>query len=136
MKNNILTKTFCFLENHIALILGFSSPSGLASCSCCVGLLSLLPNEIAEKVGPQWISLDFLLKDAILFVKWQRGTPGDSDRFRIPAPSAFLLQSIPSSSFIRRSSGKYNKTKARLLCKRFPLREEQILIHGRQIVLL
>ena len=48
MKNNILTKTFCFLENHIALILGLFFPAWLGIFYVLGVVLNLLPEEIAR----------------------------------------------------------------------------------------
>ena len=61
MKNNILTKTFCFLEDHIALILGLFFPAWFCIMFVLGGILVLLPDEIAEKVGPGWIDTAFAI---------------------------------------------------------------------------
>ena len=55
MKNNILTKTFYHLEDHIAVILALFFPAWFGIMFVLGGILVLLPDEIAEKVGPQWM---------------------------------------------------------------------------------
>ena len=55
MKNNILTRTLYFLEDHIDLILGLFFPAWFGIMFVLGGILVLLPDEIAEKVGPQWM---------------------------------------------------------------------------------
>ena len=66
MKNNILTKTFCFLENHIALILGLFFPAWFGIFLAFVGVLDLLPKEIARKVEPQPIDIAFVTLGALI----------------------------------------------------------------------
>ena len=61
MKNNILTKTFYYLEDHIALILGLFFPAWFCIMFVLGGILVLLPDEIAEKVGPGWIDTAFAI---------------------------------------------------------------------------
>ncbi len=55
MKNNILTRTLYFLEDHIDLILGLFIPAWFGILFALGGILVLLPDEIAEKVRPQWM---------------------------------------------------------------------------------
>ncbi|MBR2962864.1 MAG: hypothetical protein IKC53_01500 [Lentisphaeria bacterium] len=55
MKNNILTRTLYFLEDHIDLILGLFFPAWFGIMFVLGGILVLLPDEIAEKVRPQWM---------------------------------------------------------------------------------
>ena len=147
MKNTAITRLFQFLEDHIDLILVLFFPAWFGILFALGGILKLLPDEIEEKVGPQWISLDFFIERCYIIRKMaERNTW----RFRsFSNPSSFGLFVTVNSVLILYSqivwsyslsfetlSGKYNKTKASLQCKRFPLREEQILIRGRQIVLL
>ena len=61
MKNNILTRTLYFLEDHIDLILGLFFPAWLGIMFVLGGILALLPNEIAGKAGPQWIDTAFAI---------------------------------------------------------------------------
>ena len=65
MKNNILTKTFCFLENHIALILGLFFPAWLGIFYVLGVVLNLLPEEIARKVEPQPMDIMFVILGAL-----------------------------------------------------------------------
>ncbi len=55
MKNATITKPLRFLEDHIDLILGLFIPAWFGILFALGGILVLLPDEIAEKVGPQWM---------------------------------------------------------------------------------
>ena len=66
MKNNILTRTLYFLEDHIDLILALFFPAWLGIMFVLGGILALLPNEIAEKAGPQWIDTAFAILTSLV----------------------------------------------------------------------
>ena len=59
MKN--IMKPLRFLEDHIALILGLFFPAWFCIMFVLGGILVLLPDEIAEKVGPGWIDTAFAI---------------------------------------------------------------------------
>ena len=61
MKNNILTRTLYYLEDHIDLILGLFIPAWFGILFALGGILNLLPDEIEEKVGPDWIDTAFAI---------------------------------------------------------------------------
>ena len=61
MKNNILTRTLYYLEDHIDLILGLFIPAWFGILFALGGILNLLPDEIEEKVGPGWIDTAFAI---------------------------------------------------------------------------
>ena len=55
MKNTTISRTLYFLEDHIDLILGLFFPAWFGIMFVLGGILVLLPDEIAEKVRPQWM---------------------------------------------------------------------------------
>ena len=59
MKN--IMKPLRFLEDHIDLILGLFIPAWFCIMFVLGGILVLLPDEIAEKVGPGWIDTAFAI---------------------------------------------------------------------------
>jgi len=61
MKNATITKPLRFLEDHIDLILGLFIPAWFGILFALGGILVLLPDEIAEKVGPGWIDTAFAI---------------------------------------------------------------------------
>ena len=61
MKNNILTRTLYYLEDHIDLILVLFFPAWFGILFALGGILNLLPDEIEEKVGPGWIDTAFAI---------------------------------------------------------------------------
>ena len=61
MKNNILTRTLYYLEDHIAVILALFFPAWFGILFALGGILNLLPKEIAEKAGPDWIDTAFAI---------------------------------------------------------------------------
>ncbi len=61
MKNTTISRTLYFLEDHIDLILGLFFPAWFGIMFVLGGILVLLPDEIAEKVGPGWIDTAFAI---------------------------------------------------------------------------
>ena len=61
MKNATITKPLRFLEDHIDLILGLFIPAWFGILFALGGILNLLPDEIEEKVGPDWIDTAFAI---------------------------------------------------------------------------
>ena len=59
MKN--IMKPLRFLEDHIELILGLFIPAWFGILFALGGILNLLPDEIEEKVGPDWIDTAFAI---------------------------------------------------------------------------
>ena len=59
MKN--IMKPLRFLEDHIDLILGLFIPVWFGILFALGGILNLLPDEIEEKVGPDWIDTAFAI---------------------------------------------------------------------------
>ena len=54
-------KPLRFLEDHIELILGLFIPAWFGILFALGGILNLLPDEIEEKVGPDWIDTAFAI---------------------------------------------------------------------------
>ena len=61
MKNATITKPLRFLEDHIDLILVLFIPAWFGILFALGGILNLLPDEIEEKVGPDWIDTAFAI---------------------------------------------------------------------------
>ncbi len=61
MKNNILTRTLYYLEDHIALILGLFFPVWFGILFAMVVVLDLLPKEIARELEPQGMNTAFVI---------------------------------------------------------------------------
>ena len=61
MKNATITKPLRFLEDHIDLVLGLFIPAWFGILFALGGILNLLPDEIEEKVGPDWIDTAFAI---------------------------------------------------------------------------
>ena len=61
MKNNILTRTLYYLEDHIAVILALFIPVWLGILFAMVVVLELLPKEIARKLEPQGMNTAFVI---------------------------------------------------------------------------
>ena len=61
MKNATITKPLRFLEDHIDLILVLFIPAWFGILFALGGILVLLPDEIEEKVGPDWIDTAFAI---------------------------------------------------------------------------
>ena len=66
MKNNILTKTFCFLENHIALILGLFFPVWLGILIALGVVLNLLPFEISHRLTLRLMHVPFAILGSLV----------------------------------------------------------------------
>ena len=60
MKNNILTKTLYYLEDHIAVILALFFPAWFGIFHVLMIGLPLLPEKIARKAEPQPIDIAFV----------------------------------------------------------------------------
>ena len=61
MKNNFLTRTLYYLEDHIAVILALFIPVWLGILFAMVVVLELLPKEIARKLEPQGMNTAFVI---------------------------------------------------------------------------
>ena len=61
MKNTTISRSLRFLEDHIDLILGLFFPAWCGILFALGGILNLLPDEIEEKVGPDWIDTAFAI---------------------------------------------------------------------------
>ncbi len=68
MKNNILTKTFCFLENHIALILGLFFPVWLGILIALGVVLNLLPFEISHRLTLRLMHVPFVILGSLVII--------------------------------------------------------------------
>ena len=72
MKNNILTKTFCFLENHIALILGLFFPAWFIflflSYFSLAAILPLLPKEMSDGLTLRLIHVPFVILGSLVII--------------------------------------------------------------------
>ena len=68
MKNNILTKTFCFLENHIALILGLFFPVWLGILIALGVVLNLLPFEISHRLTLRLMHVPFVILGYLVMI--------------------------------------------------------------------
>ena len=68
MKNNILTKTFCFLENHIALILGLFFPVWLGILIALGVVLNLLPFEISHRLTLRLMHVPFVILGYLVII--------------------------------------------------------------------
>ena len=68
MKNNILTKTFCFLENHIALILGLFFPVWLGILFALGVVLNLLPFEISHRLTLRLMHVPFVILGSLVII--------------------------------------------------------------------
>ena len=68
MKNNILTKTFCFLEDHIALILGLFFPVWLGILIALGVVLNLLPFEISHRLTLRLMHVPFVILGSLVII--------------------------------------------------------------------
>ena len=68
MKKNILTKTFCFLENHIALILGLFFPVWLGILIALGVVLNLLPFEISHRLTLRLMHVPFVILGSLVII--------------------------------------------------------------------
>ena len=68
MKNNILTKTFCFLEDHIALILGLFFPVWLGILIALGVVLNLLPFEISHRLTLRLMYVPFVILGSLVII--------------------------------------------------------------------
>ncbi len=73
MKNATITKPLRFLEDHIAVILGLFFPVWFGIFLAFVGVLDLLPKEVARKAEPQpmdiaFVTMAFLVVCAIIAI--------------------------------------------------------------------
>ena len=68
MKNKILTKTFCFLENHIALILGLFFPVWLGILIALGVVLNLLPFEISHRLTLRLMHVPFVILGSLVII--------------------------------------------------------------------
>ena len=70
MKNNILTNTFCFLEDHIAVILGLFFPAwfGILYLSgfLLAVILRMLPKETADMLTPHPMHVLFVILGSLV----------------------------------------------------------------------
>ena len=68
MKNNILTKTFCFLEDHIDLILGLFFPVWLGILIALGVVLNLLPFEISHRLTLRLMHVPFVILGSLVII--------------------------------------------------------------------
>ena len=68
MKNNILTKTFCFLEDHIALILALFFPVWLGILIALGVVLNLLPFEISHRLTLRLMHVPFVILGSLVII--------------------------------------------------------------------
>ena len=66
MKNTAISRSLRFLEDHITLILGLFFPVWFGIFLAFVGILDLLPKEIARKVEPQPMDIAFVTLGALI----------------------------------------------------------------------
>ena len=66
MKNTAISRSLRFLEDHIALILGLFLPAWFGIFIAFVGVLDLLPKEVARKAEPQPMDIAFVTLGALI----------------------------------------------------------------------
>ena len=95
MKNTTIMKPLRFLEDHIDVILGLFFPAWFGIFFVLGLVLKLLPKEIAEKAGPQWMDTAFAILASLVvcaviaILRMARNITGGTSRG--PGPIIFLL---------------------------------------------